>query len=85
MNDCEWISVEDRLPDLHARFLELRDEVIAYKASDPVLCVYDYDEQIVAGYEVDDGRGFWVDAYSGSELHSVTHWRPLPQLQKEAT
>ena len=79
-----WISVNDRLPDLHDDTLEVADEVIEYKVSEPVLCVFNNDEQIVAIYEKDEGdKGYWVDFFGGSCLNSVTHWMPLPALPEE--
>lgn len=75
-----WVSVNDRLPDLHEDFFEDGDERIDFEVSDPVLCVYNGDEQIVAMYEEDDSFKGWVSPVDGSTLHSVTHWRPLPEL-----
>lgn len=79
-----WISVKDKLPDLHDDTLEVADEVIEYKVSEPVLCVFNNDEQIVAIYEKDEGdKGYWVDFFGGSCLNSVTHWMELPALPEE--
>ena len=81
-----WIEANDRLPDLHDDTLELADEVIAYKVSEPVLCVYNGNEQIVAVYEKDvevDRKGYWVSFHDGSNLHTVTHWMELPALPEE--
>lgn len=84
-----WISVEDRLPELHDESFETDDEIIYYEISDPVLVVYNYDDQIVAMYEKDkdeDGNYIfegWMA--NGDILHSVTHWMPLPHLPKEVS
>ena len=84
-----WISVEDRLPDLHDESFETDEEIIHYEISDPVLVVYNYDDQIVAMFEKDkdeDGNYIfegWMA--NGDFLHSVTHWMPLPQLPKEVS
>ena len=75
-----WTSVNDRLPDLHEDFFEDGDERVYFEISDPVLCVYNGDEQIVAVYEEDDHCKGWVSPFDGASLHSVTHWRPLPEL-----
>lgn len=87
----EWISVEDRLPNLHDESFETDDEIIYYEISDPVLVVYNYNDQIVAMYEKDkdeDEDGNYVFEgwmANGDNLHSVTHWMPLPQLPKEVS
>ena len=80
-----WISVEDRLPDLHDDVLEVQDEIIPFKVSNPVLVVFNHDEMGVAVYEKDGEMTDWVEEFDGSVLHSVTHWMPLPQLPKEVS
>ena len=77
-----WISVKDKLPDLHDDVWEDGDEVVHYKVSDPVLCVYNGGEQTVAVYEIDSDVDFggWVNCHDSSNLHTVTHWMELPAL-----
>lgn len=81
-----WIDVNDRLPDLHDDVWEDGDEVVHYKVSDPVLCVYNGGEQTVAVYEIDGDVDFsgWVNCHDSSDLHTVTHWMELPALPEEA-
>ena len=68
----EWIDVNDRLPDLHDDVWEDGDEVVHYKVSDPVLCVYNGGEQTVAVYEIDGDVDFsgWVNCHDSSGLHT---------------
>ena len=75
-----WIDVNDRLPDLHDDVWDDGDEVVHYKVSDPVLCVYNGGEQTVAVYEIDGDVDFsgWVNCHDSSDLHTVTHWMELP-------
>lgn len=76
-----WISVNDRLPPLHEDFFEDGEERMRFEISEPVLCVFNGGEQIVAMYETDDdGFKGWVCQFDSSTLNSVTHWRPLPEL-----
>lgn len=77
-----WIDVNDRLPDLHDDVWEDGDEIVRYKVSDPVLCVYNGGEQTVAVYEIDNDVDFggWVNCHDSSNLHTVTHWMELPTL-----
>lgn len=81
-----WISVKDKLPDLHDDVWEDGDEIVHYKVSDPVLCVYNGGEQTVAVYEIDGDVDFsgWVNCHDSSDLHTVTHWMELPALPEEA-
>lgn len=81
-----WFDVNDRLPDLHDDVWEDGDEIVRYKVSDPVLCVYNGGEQTVAVYEIDNDVDFggWVNCHDSSNLHTVTHWMELPALPEEA-
>ena len=89
MNGREWIPVEEKLPELHDESFETEDEILYYKVSDPVLVVYNYDNQIVAIYEMDkdEDGDYTFEGWmaNGDILHSVTHWMPLPQLPKEVS
>lgn len=81
----DWIDVNDRLPELHDEVWDSDGEIFHYDVSDPVLVAFNNGEQTVACYEVDkdvDFRG-WVNVFGSEELHSVTHWMPLPALPGE--
>lgn len=93
MNENEWISVNDRLPELHEESWEDDGEILRHEFSYPCLCFcvgedenlpYSYslerDTNVVIGfYDTASGLlGGWIDDSSGSKLKTVTHWRPLP-------
>ena len=60
----EWISVEDRLPEISPAYAT--SECVLVRAQ--CLChVADLG---------DDGK--WRDIHSSDELIDVTHWQPLP-------
>lgn len=59
----EWISVEDRLPDVDSF-------VIAYFSDDGVPSVLGVSEYIVECIRGDDYSPIWS---------SITHWMPLPE------
>ena len=82
---AEWTKAE-QLPELHDDVFIDGDERIYFKASDPVLVVYNTDEMTIAVYERDIDIDFeaWIDWHSSDVLHSVSHWMPLPELPKEA-
>jgi len=82
-----WISVKDRLPDLHDEVWEDGETTIHYQASDPCLCVFNTNEQIVAACEIDNDQdgAIWVSVFDGNVLQTVTHWMPLPTLPSEVT
>lgn len=84
----DWISVNDRLPDL---FKAVCSDGSKFFASEDVLafCVDNYGEkrQIVACFEKDDTGCLytgWLEASEGTQLSSVTHWMPLPEPPKDA-
>lgn len=83
MEKFQWISVNERLPDVHDDAFDDGDEIISFTVSDPVLCVYNDNELIVAVYEIDDNKHFWVSTFDSCELNTVTHWMPLPDLPWE--
>ena len=76
MNNSQWISVEDRLP-------ETEDNVLAVLEGQ--LCIMSYfafkengETQMVWGYVYDgiNGDGIFDDNYC------PTHWMPLPEPPK---
>lgn len=84
-NKDEWISVEERLPDLEPNIIKWGDR--GYKQNSVrVLCVCKQKSGKVmvkeGYYEVWDGnktRPYWK--IPGS-IDSVTHWMPLPEVSK---
>ena len=76
----EWISVKDRLPELHEEAIKDEGETIRYMVSNPFLAYTDKGVMTVCVYIVQDGREWWNED-SGTE-HKVTHWMPLPQPPK---
>lgn len=80
----EWISVNDRLPEVFGRKCEFISDLCE---SAPVLVITEYGDMMVAQYETetDDETGkptcLWnikgVDTVDG-----VTHWMPLPEPPK---
>lgn len=77
----DWISVNDKLPEL--RMIKDTDEDYEseYYISEMVLVATNKGCKI-AYYEVDDGdKTFWVG--DCGENYTVTHWMPLPELPKE--
>lgn len=79
----KWISVKERLPELHER----KD---GYRVSDSVLvfCPGCFDPISVAEYE-DDRTEDYPNAYfgfvdNGGDCIKPTHWMPLPDPPKES-
>lgn len=75
----QWISVEDRLPEIPGRYL------VCCKRNRVVI---DAEWMVGQGEETESGfcrrdlestYKFWFDT------NPVTHWMPLPEPQKEAT
>lgn len=76
----EWISVEDRLPD-----------VVAYASSDVLVCgiqmgevlfidnPYKGDYLTTVGWLNKNGKWDFVQSDRGNKLDPVTHWMPLPE------
>lgn len=63
----EWISVEDRLPEIGEEVL-----VVDVDVSDVIVRVYSLNHD-TKGYYWDDEGGWWND------FECVTHWMPLPE------
>lgn len=86
VNKClEWISVNDRLPELHdEEFLdEVTGESVRYKESKPVLIWLGKGGFMDIGiYEKSDAIDDFC--YQGVQA-TVTYWMPLPEPPKEAT
>lgn len=77
----KWISVAERLPDLHEERWESED--LTYLISDAVL-VWNGERIDLAWVEVDDDDLLWSDYNSGADIDGVTHWQALPKPPKEA-
>ncbi len=66
----EWISVEDRLPDVP------KDDYM----SDYVLT---YDKKAGIWVAFFCSSGYWCEARECVSFENVTHWMPLPEPPKE--
>jgi hypothetical protein len=69
--DSGWISVEDRLPELH-------ESVIISKPSD-------FPDKVYVGWLSENGRWFEEDGPGGIADVEVCHWMPLPDPPKVET
>ena len=66
----EWISVKDKLPELHEEVLVCNEE-------------YGLSELGFATVAVLDGTD-WIETWDRrTEIHYITHWMPLPEPPKE--
>ena len=63
----EWISVEERLPEIDKQVLYVDSEKDIYLG------------QLLSGM----GKGIFWSSYDFLEDHDITHWMPLPPLPKE--
>lgn len=79
-----WISINDRLPEMGKRYYEATEEYIM--ASEPVLVSKD-GKRVMFGYfeETDEGIFFMhvsenYDVFEDYEyeLDDISHWMPLP-------
>lgn len=75
----EWISVEERLPEIGDHYLVVVKQKYEWEAE------WDYNTDVAAfvffdGY-IDDVWNTFVDWKEGQETH-VTHWMPLPEPPK---
>lgn len=76
----EWISVEDRLPDEDGKYLCCR--------SNKYIGIYSFTQNLrkVDKYDfAGKNRKGWYDydsEWGYCEIHSITHWMPLPELPK---
>lgn len=71
----EWISVKDRLPELHEVVALLNTEIFMSTGFDKATNWYG------AGYLCDWGGKYWsiFGENRAKTLESVTHWMPLPE------
>ena len=69
---CEWISVDDRLPDM------------AYNDGVPVyyLCKSKELSGMFVGFAISKGGAYQIDHEEGIR-RSVSHWMPLPVTPEE--
>lgn len=74
-NANKWISVEDRLPDIHTSY------IVALKTKYPWESKWNYDTD-VALYNGDGVWETWNDWDEGNEV-IITHWMPLPEHPRE--
>ncbi|UNK04755.1 DUF551 domain-containing protein [Psychrobacter raelei] len=66
-----WISVKDRLPDMHKRVLIKGDAT--YVAGRAPTSNQNDDWGIKGDWYWSIVSDFWIDA------HMITHWQPLPE------
>ena len=72
-----WISVEDRLPEMHTETCEVDEETVEYQISDLVVAYTDQGEVAVCKYSYEDGESQWWS--TDCDRLAVTHWLPLPK------
>lgn len=76
----EWISVNERLPDLYEHTdLSLSDDVLVYDSASDKIGIARF-----VRYE-EDGITVWVSyAWVSGDVYivNVTHWMPLPNKPK---
>ena len=78
-----WVSVMDRLPELHLDdYEELDGSRIQFEASDLQWVFASSGYQTKANYETSTVFQGWVDEF-GTTVRGVTHWKPLPEPPKE--
>ena len=79
--DDNWISVEERLPEMHTS-----NDIFGHLESDRVL-VMSYGRATVANlrqYHDDAFPALWIETGSdGYAMEHVTHWQPLPAMPGE--
>jgi flagellin-specific chaperone FliS len=71
MNNIEWISVKDRLPESHDIIKvknENGDEIKAYFHADQMSWLYFYTKEKLSHFQCKNSLKF---------LHDVTHWMSL--------
>lgn len=74
----EWISVEDRLPDVNARVLVASTDIEGYKM---VHITEMRDINPITYIKTDK---YWLPPYPYFfHDNMITHWMPLPELPKE--
>lgn len=78
----EWISVDDRLPELHTNEFEDTDgSRVQYATSDEQLVVTTSGFKTKAVYETNENFCGW-SGDNGDLVRDVTHWMPLPPAPK---
>lgn len=81
----QWISVEDRLPEIKGRYL-VAVKRMARSGSYVALVRWSKNLQAMDKYEFPgkDRPGWWMGDSDGFwEVTNVTHWMPLPEQPKE--
>lgn len=70
----EWISVEDRLPEVEEHRYGAESHAVLVANKDGVDCGY------LTRFRR-DGQMHWVtnDSTVSDEIHGVTHWMPIPE------
>ena len=71
----EWISVNDRLPELEVK-------TKWGMTSKPVLCLHKkgHHEDCILNESIDeDDKSYWSYVQDGDYCDTVTHWMPLPK------
>lgn len=74
-----WISVEDRLPDMHPHdyYGELSNDILLYGIDDS-----GSNPHIFIGFMI-EGNIFYSNEYGMCGHGNVTHWQPHPPLPKD--
>lgn len=77
----EWISVEDRLPELRQIVLAVLNkpcERLNYPYKEDVLLLFRIEHNYTTGYKIKWERPFCAETVDYND--KVTHWMPIPQL-----
>lgn len=78
----KWISVKERLPELHIdEYKEPDGSRMQFEASDEQLVFSANGDLTMANYETGPVFQGWVGDH-GQTIRNVTHWMPLPEPPK---
>lgn len=74
----KWVSVEERLPEMHQSTYEDIDGMHKRYQSEPVLGVDICGEVAIVWHNrTDYGESYWED--EPGNIYEITHWMPFPE------